>query len=236
MINSQIYIALDFESGEKALAFLDEHSLTGVAVKVGMELFYREGPWIIKQLQKRGHPVFLDLKLHDIPNTVKKAMKNLASLGVDVVNVHAQGGSEMMKAAREGLDEGAGNGKRPMLLAVTQLTSTDEQMLSEELQVISKVEDSVIHLAKLAKESGADGVVCSVHEVAGIKASCGEEFKTVTPGIRLVSSEQHDQKRVATPKEAKRQTTDAIVVGRGITQHPSPKEAYRQVEKEWEYE
>lgn len=226
-----IYLALDFPTWEESKQFLDAHDLKEVPVKVGMELFYREGIQVIEQLKKRNHPIFLDLKLHDIPTTVMRAMRNLAALEVDLINVHALGGSEMIKRAKEGLQ--AGNGaKETKLIAVTILTSMDEQM-KQEIGLPGTIEQNAIHLAKVAKNSGADGVVCSVHEVAMIKENCGPSFLTVTPGIRLESAGSDDQKRVATPALAKKIGTDAIVIGRSITKAPRPYDAYQQALKEW---
>ncbi|SEB17576.1 orotidine-5'-phosphate decarboxylase [Thalassobacillus cyri] len=232
---SSLYVALDIENKEKALQFLKQQQLEGAAVKVGMELFYHAGPSIITSLKERNHDIFLDLKLHDIPTTVKNAMRNLARLDVDMVNVHAQGGREMITAAKQGLEEGCQGKERPVLLAVTQLTSTDQTMMAEELRQPGTVEESVIHLAKLAKSGGADGVVCSVQEVKAIKAACGSSFLTVTPGIRPKGAQQNDQKRSATPLEAKQQGTDAIVVGRAITAASDPYISYQQIIEEWNH-
>lgn len=231
-----LYIALDMETDRQAIDFLDYHHLASLPVKVGMELFYQSGPAIISSLKERQHPIFLDLKLHDIPTTVKKAMRNLARLDVEVVNVHAQGGTEMIAAAREGLEAGCQGKERPVLLAVTQLTSTDQTMFTEELRQQGTVKESVIHLAQLAKEGGADGVVCSVHEVKAIKEVCGDNFLTVTPGIRPEGSDRNDQKRAATPKEAKQEGTDAIVVGRAITAAEHPGKSYQQIVEEWKHD
>jgi orotidine-5'-phosphate decarboxylase len=230
-----IYIALDFETGQEALNFLGKNRLDEVPVKVGMQLYYREGPEIIERLKEQGHPLFLDLKLHDIPTTVNKAMANLAKLGVDMVNIHAQGGTDMMYAAKEGLETGSQSKSSPTLLAVTQLTSTDEDMLRNELLLTGTVEDSVIHYAKLAKQAGVDGVVCSAHEVPGIKEANGGAFITVTPGIRLQDNAVNDQKRVAIPKIARSQGTDSIVVGRSVTQAENPKLNYQKIMEEWDH-
>ncbi|WP_411790441.1 orotidine-5'-phosphate decarboxylase [Halobacillus rhizosphaerae] len=227
-----LYIALDFESADAALTFLQQNQLQGVPVKVGMELFYKEGPSIIKQLNDRGNPIFLDLKLHDIPMTVKRAMASLASLKVDVVNVHAQGGSEMIAAAKEGL---AALENPPLLLAVTQLTSTNQSMLEEELKVQAPLQEIVQHYALLAKNSGADGVVCSVKEVSFIREVCGKQFVTLTPGIRRQLDEHHDQKRVATPFEAGKQGSHSIVVGRSITQAENPLRTYQMIKEELQH-
>lgn len=217
-------IALDFSSREEVLSFLEPFQ-EPVYVKIGMELTYACGLDIVKDVKAMGHHVFLDLKLHDIPNTVKGGMKNLAKLGVDIVNVHAAGGTEMMKAAVEGLEQGAAN-KRPLCIAVTQLTSTSKQMMNEELGIPGDVLDCVIRYAKNAKAAGMDGVVCSVHEAKAIHEACGPDFLTVTPGIRLARDSKDDQKRVATPDFAKEQGCDYIVVGRSITGADNPKEVY----------
>ncbi|WP_163536742.1 orotidine-5'-phosphate decarboxylase [Gracilibacillus sp. YIM 98692] len=226
------FLALDFQDGETVKQFIKKNQLEGVSVKVGMELFYREGPSIIEWLKEHHHPIFLDLKLHDIPTTVEKAMFNLASLGVDMVNVHAAGGSEMIQAARQGLEAGAKT-QIPKLLAVTVLTSMDESVLQEELYVKQPLEDAVKRLAYLSKKSGAAGVVCSAHESKLIKETCGDTFLTVTPGIRLADSSQDDQKRVATPRLAKRNGADYLVIGRSITQSKDPKQSYQRVVEEW---
>ncbi|MGM9966732.1 MULTISPECIES: orotidine-5'-phosphate decarboxylase [unclassified Rummeliibacillus] len=226
-------IALDFPSEEKVFQFLSQFQ-ESLFVKVGLELYLQEGPSIIKKIKAQGHEVFLDLKLHDIPNTVKSAMRGLAKLGVDVVNVHAAGGSEMMKAALEGLQEGTPvGGKRPALIAVTQLTSTSEEQMHREQKITTTLEESVLNYAKLAKESGLDGVVCSVLEAKAIEKVCGKEFLKVTPGIRLSGGALHDQKRVATPSFAKENGSTHIVVGRAITQANDVVEAYHIVQSTW---
>ncbi|ASF39338.1 orotidine-5'-phosphate decarboxylase [Halobacillus halophilus] len=225
-----VYFALDFEKGEEALHFLQSYQLGGIPVKVGMELFYREGPQIIQQLKENHHPVFLDLKLHDIPKTVQRAMANLARLGVDVVNVHAQGGSDMIQAAREGLEQ-VDESQRPLLLAVTILTSSDAGMIQNELLLSRSLESMVVHYAEMAEQNGADGVVCSVKESRLIKEAAGKEFYTLTPGIRLPSGEMHDQKRVATPEEAKKEQSNSIVVGRAIRDAKDPRHAYETVKE-----
>jgi orotidine-5'-phosphate decarboxylase len=234
-MNHVLIIALDFPNKEKVNEFLNAFDGEELFVKVGMELFYQSGPEMIKEIKSRGHKIFLDLKLHDIPNTVKQAMKGLASLEIDLVNVHAAGGKKMMKAALEGLIEGTPPGKnRPALIAVTQLTSTSEQEMQSEQLVSVSLEESVLHYAKLAKEAGLDGVVCSTHEVKKIHSLLGNDFLTVTPGIRLSSDEVHDQKRIATPKKASELGTNAIVVGRSITRALNPKEAYVTIKTAWE--
>ena len=226
---SRTMVALDFSKKEDVMNFLDKFDKP-IYVKVGMELTYAFGFEMIREIKERGHKIFLDLKLHDIPNTVKNGMKNLAKLDVDVVNVHVAGGSAMMKAAMEGLNEGAVNGKRPLCIAVTQLTSTSQEAMNEELLIPGDVKDVVISYAKLAKESGLDGVVCSVHEARAIHEACGADFLTVTPGIRLSSDSKDDQKRVATPQFAKEEGCDYIVVGRSITKSEDPYKTYNEIE------
>ncbi|TGB04978.1 orotidine-5'-phosphate decarboxylase [Halobacillus salinus] len=221
-----VYFALDFPSGEEALAFLDENGLEGIPVKVGMELFYREGADMIKALKERNHSIFLDLKLHDIPVTVERAMRNLAGLGVDVVNVHAQGGAEMMRSAVRGLEDGSE--ERPVLLAVTILTSSDQQMMEEELLLREQLMDVVRHYTELAKKSGVDGVVCSVHEADLVK---NIEMLALTPGIRLEEGQSHDQKRVATPEFARLKGSDSIVVGRAIRDSKNPLGTYNKIKE-----
>lgn len=226
---SRTMVALDFSKKEDVMNFLDKFDKP-IYVKVGMELTYAFGFEMIRDIKARGHKIFLDLKLHDIPNTVKNGMKNLAKLDVDVVNLHAAGGSAMMKAAIEGLNEGAVNGKRPLCIAVTQLTSTSQEAMNEELLIPGDVKDVVISYAKLAKESGLDGVVCSVHEARAIHEACGADFLTVTPGIRLSADSKDDQKRVATPQFAKEEGCDYIVVGRSITKSEDPYKTYNEIE------
>ncbi len=226
-----VIIALDFKDMETSLKFLDQFN-ESLYVKVGMELFYGSGLEIIKEIKKRGHKIFLDLKLHDIPNTVKKAMTNLAKLGVDLINLHAAGGSIMMKAAMEGLIEGS-NGNHPLLIAVTQLTSTSKEMMNNEQLIPGEVIDSVVNYAKVAKEAGLDGIVCSPLEVKLVKEVCGKEFLTVTPGIRLASNNKDDQVRITTPSMAREIGSDFIVVGRPITQAENPVEAYKLISKEF---
>lgn len=230
-----IYLALDFPTWRETKQFIDLHELKGVPVKVGMELFYREGPELIEKLKADNHAIFLDLKLHDIPTTVRKAMKNLAKLEVDMVNVHALGGSEMIQQAKEGLIAGSAPVHEPKLIAVTILTSMDETMLNQELGLQGNVQDNAVHFADFACRNGADGVVCSVHEAKAIKEKCGASFLTVTPGIRLEASGNNDQKRVATPAYARNHGADAIVVGRTVTQANDPKTAYERILKEWEH-
>lgn len=233
MKNSPI-IALDFASAGDAYQFLTpfEQSLF---VKVGMELYLQEGPSIVYKLKEMGHDVFLDLKLHDIPNTVGHAMKGLARLGTDLVNVHAAGGVAMMIAAREGLDAGTAAGsKRPSIIAVTQLTSTSELQMQQEQLVQTTIDASVVHYAELAKTAALDGVVCSVLEAKKVASVCGEEFLRVTPGIRLAEGEAHDQVRVATPVNARLLGSSHIVVGRAITKANNPVQAYETILKMWE--
>lgn len=229
-----IMIALDFPTGAEALKFLDQFD-EPVFVKVGMELYYSEGPSILEEIKQRGHRIFLDLKLHDIPNTVKSAMKVLARMGVDMTNVHAAGGIKMMQAAKEGLAEGVkerGETQVPMLIAVTQLTSTDEDTMHNELGVTGSMEDVVVHYASNARAAGLDGVVCSAWESKMIHQRVGEDFKTVTPGIRLAGDAKGDQSRVATPAKAKEQGSDYLVIGRSITKAADPVAAYRRCKEE----
>lgn len=232
-MNTNPIIALDLSSKVEVIEFLEEFN-EKLFVKVGMELYYQEGPAIIQTIKEMGHDIFLDLKLHDIPNTVKSAMKGLAKLGVDLVNVHAAGGSHMMQAAMEGLIEGTPAGQeRPALIAVTQLTSTTEEQMQKEQNILTSLDASVINYAVLAKEAGLDGVVCSVLEAKGIEEACGKIFFKVTPGIRLAGGESHDQKRVATPDFAKSEGSTQIVVGRAITKAENPVEAYHTVQQLW---
>ena len=226
MSNRDVIIACDFASGAETLAFLNAFSAKKPFVKIGMELFYAEGPDIVRQIKARGHRIFLDLKLHDIPNTVKKAMASLSGLGVDMVNLHAAGGSAMMHAACEGLGDARAH---TMLIAVTQLTSTSEQMLREELLIDRPMEETAVAYAKNAAASGLDGVVCSPLEAAAIKRACGAGFVTVTPGIRFAGADAQDQTRITTPADAKTRGSDYIVVGRPITGAADPLAAYAQV-------
>lgn len=241
-MGKDVIIACDFSSADETVKFLDsvtrirddivacDDISVGVArpyVKLGMEIFYSEGPELIRRLKERGHRIFLDLKLHDIPNTVKKTMQVLGGYGVDMVNVHASGGIEMMKAAKEGLMLGAARfADKPKLIAVTQLTSTDEAMLRGQLLIDRPMDEVVRQYALNAKEAGLDGVVCSAFEAADIHKTCGDDFITVTPGIRFESSGADDQKRVMTPSMAREAGSDYIVVGRPITQAEKPSEAY----------
>lgn len=222
-----VIIALDFEGTEAALSFLDLFEGQQLFVKVGMELYYQSGPSIIHEIKKRGHKIFLDLKLHDIPNTVERTMRRLKTMGVDMTNVHAAGGLEMMEAARNGFGESG------ILIAVTQLTSTSEFQMQQEQLVHASLNDSVLHYAELTRNAGLDGVVCSPLESKYIRDTLGSNFLTVTPGIRPNASEKGDQKRVTTPAQAKANGSSYIVVGRPITQAEDPVLAYEQIVSEW---
>jgi orotidine-5'-phosphate decarboxylase len=226
-------IALDFPSWEQTEQFLAPFDQEQLYVKVGMELYLQNGPLIIERLKEMNHRIFLDLKLHDIPNTVHQAMKGLAALGVDMINVHAAGGVQMMASARAGLDAGAVNGKRPVLLAVTQLTSTSEEVMQADQLISVTLPESVLHYAKKAKEAGCDGVVCSVLEASAIRDACGEDFYKVTPGIRLKDGQVDDQQRIADPGEAREIGSTMIVVGRPITKADDPVAAYHHVKALW---
>ncbi|MBO4505388.1 MAG: orotidine-5'-phosphate decarboxylase [Lachnospiraceae bacterium] len=228
-MGKDVIIACDFASGEETLAFLDRFTEQKPFVKIGMELFYAEGPQIVRQIKARGHKIFLDLKLHDIPNTVKKAMAVLSRLDVDMCNLHAAGTKAMMEAALEGLTRP--DGTRPLLIAVTQLTSTDEQRMKDELLINASLPDTVMKYAENAKEAGLDGVVCSPLEAAIVKERCGKEFVTVTPGVRFADSAKDDQSRITTPEKAREIGSDYIVVGRPITQAEDPVEAYNRCVK-----
>ncbi|QDP40117.1 orotidine-5'-phosphate decarboxylase [Radiobacillus deserti] len=231
-MDTNIFLALDFPTWKETEQFLLDNDLKGVPVKVGMELFYREGPAIIERLKQDNHAIFLDLKLHDIPTTVQRAMRNLSSLGIDIVNAHALGGFDMIKAAKEGLVEGASSGQAPKLIGVTVLTSMREQTLQQELNVPFSVNEAVAHFAQLTKKAGGDGVVCSALEVPMLKELCGTEFLTVTPGIRLADSSHDDQDRVATPRMAIEKGSDYLVIGRSVTRAENPYEAYHKAVKE----
>lgn len=234
-MNQPVIIALDFPAREQVEDFLQHFENESLYVKVGMELFYKEGPEIVSFLKENGHRIFLDLKLHDIPNTVKSAMRNLAGLGVDLVNIHAAGGQAMMEAAIEGLETGTMPGKkRPECIAVTQLTSTSEAIMNNELFIQGTINDVVVQYAKLAKQGGMDGVVCSTWEARKISEVCGESFLKVTPGIRMVGDAANDQVRVATPWKARELGSNAIVVGRSITKAENPYTAYQKAKQEWE--
>lgn len=224
--NRDVFVAADFPAEQDLWDFLAQFPAGRPAVKVGMELFYGAGPDLVRRLKNKGHPVFVDLKLHDIPNTVESAMRVLADLDVDMVNVHAAGGKVMMQAALRGLARP--EGERPLLIAVTQLTSTDQTMLDEELLIGKSVAEAVTHYAKNAADVGLDGVVCSPNEVRAIKDLCGEDFLTVTPGVRMAGADLDDQVRVATPAQAREDGADFIVVGRPITRAANPLVAYQE--------
>ena len=230
-MGKDVIVALDFDSREKTLAFLDRFSGEKPFVKIGMELFYAEGPSIVREIRARGHKIFLDLKLHDIPNTVKKAMAALSSLDVDMVNLHAAGTKAMMTAALEGLTRP--DGTRPMLIAVTQLTSTDQERMERELLIERPIEEVVLQYAQNAAEAGLDGVVCSPLEAGSVHARCGAGFCTVTPGGRFAGGAAGDLKRVTTPERARELGSDYIVVGRPITQADDPVAAWRRCVKEF---
>lgn len=230
-MGKDVIIACDFADRKEVFAFLDRFEDKKPFIKIGMELFYAEGPQIVRDIKARGHKIFLDLKLHDIPNTVKKAMKVLSSLDVDMCNVHAAGTSRMMKAAIEGLTRP--DGSRPLLIAVTQLTSTDAEIMEKELLIKEPLEDVVAHYAKNAAESGLDGVVCSPLEAKKVHNACGSGFLTVTPGVRFADGEIADQKRVMTPAQAKAEGSDYIVVGRPVTQAADPVAAYMRCVEEF---
>ena len=232
----EVIVALDFPTKEATLNFLDQFTEEKPFVKIGMELFYGEGPDVVREIKARGHKIFLDLKLHDIPNTVQKAMRNLARLGVDMTNLHAAGTIEMMKAAKKGLEEGTVNGNVPILLAVTQLTSTSEERMREELWIDHSIADTVIHYAQNAQAAGLEGVVCSPLEAGLVKEACGAEFVTVTPGIRFADAAKDDQVRIMTPAKAREIGSHYIVVGRPITASENPVESYRRCVREFEGE
>ncbi|GKU82411.1 orotidine-5'-phosphate decarboxylase [Niallia sp. NCCP-28] len=234
-MSNSLIIALDFANKKEVDIFLSQFEQEKLFLKVGMELFYKEGPGIIAVLKEKNHQIFLDLKLHDIPNTVKSAMRNIASLGVDLVNVHAAGGIPMMQGALEGLEAGTLAGsKRPDCIAVTQLTSTSEEQMQKQQLIQVPLLDSVMHYASITKEAGLDGVVCSTLEANAIREKLGPDFLTVTPGIRLDSDNVQDQVRVATPKKAKENGVSSIVVGRSITRSANPYESYLLFKNEWE--
>ena len=226
-----VIIACDFPSKEEVLAFLDKFEGRKPYVKIGMELFYGEGPEIVREIKKRGHQIFLDLKLHDIPNTVKKAMKVLSRLDVDMINCHAAGTSIMMKEGLNGLIRE--DGTRPMLIAVTQLTSTDQEAMEKDLWIEKPIDEVVMHYASVAKEAGLDGVVCSPLEAGKVHEVCGENFLTVTPGVRFAEGDHGDQKRVMTPEQARKIGSDYIVMGRPITAAEDPVAAYERALKEF---
>ena len=224
-MGKDVIIACDFSSAETCLAFLDQFTEEKPFVKIGMELYYAEGPSIVKALKARGHKVFLDLKLHDIPNTVKKSMSVLRDLGADIVNLHAAGTITMMEAALEGLTRP--DGTRPLLIAVTQLTSTSQERMTADLLIDRPIDEVVLHYASNAKKAGLDGIVCSPLEAGKVHDTCGADFLTITPGVRFADGEIGDQVRVMTPAQAKEIGSDYIVVGRPITAAADPVAAYR---------
>lgn len=230
-MGKDVIIACDFADKETALSFLDKFEGRKPFVKIGMELFYAEGPQIVREIKARGHKIFLDLKLHDIPNTVKKSMAVLSRLDVDMCNLHAAGTSRMMEAALEGLTRP--DGTRPLLIAVTQLTSTDQEAMERDLLIKEPMDKVVMHYAETAKNAGLDGVVCSPLEAQKVHDICGEKFLTVTPGVRFADGDIGDQKRVMTPEQAKKIGSDYIVVGRPITAAPDPVAAYERCIKEF---
>ncbi len=227
-----VIVACDFAGAAQTLEFLDRFPAGKKPfVKIGMELFYAEGPSVVREIKRRGHPIFLDLKLHDIPNTVKKAMAVLSRLDVDLCNLHASGTREMMTAALEGLTRP--DGTRPLLIAVTQLTSTDQTAMERDLLIHAPIDEVVLHYAKTARDAGLDGVVCSPLEAGKVHAACGQSFLTVTPGVRFADGEKGDQKRVMTPAQAKIAGSDYIVVGRPITAAADPVAAYSRCVEEF---
>ena len=226
-----VIVACDFDSAQKTFEFLDKFKGRKPFVKIGMELYYAEGPSIVKEIKKRGHKIFLDLKLHDIPNTVKKSMAVLSRLDVDMTNLHAAGTKRMMQAAIEGLTRE--DGTRPLLIAVTQLTSTDEESMKNDLLINEPIDKVVMHYAKCAQEAGLDGVVCSPLESGKVHDVCGNSFLTVTPGVRFADGDIGDQKRVTTPAKAKELGSDYIVVGRPITAAEDPVAAYERCIREF---
>lgn len=226
-----VIIACDFSTKKAVMDFLDKFKEEKPFVKIGMELYYAEGPEIVREIKARGHKIFLDLKLHDIPNTVKKAMSVLSRLDVDMTNLHASGTIAMMEAAIEGLTKE--DGTRPMLIAVTQLTSTSEERMKNELLINAPIDETVMHYAKNAKIAGLDGVVCSPLEAGKVHDTCGKNFVTVTPGVRFADGDVGDQVRVMTPEQAKKIGSDYIVVGRPITAAEDPVAAYRRCVKEF---
>ena len=226
-----VIIACDFKDKQDTLIFLDKFNDEKLFVKIGMELFYSEGPEIVREIKKRGHKIFLDLKLHDIPNTVEKAMKSLSKLDVDMTNVHAAGTKDMMEAGLRGLTKE--DGSRPILIAVTQLTSTSQERMQKELLINEPIEEVVMKYAENTKEAGLNGVVCSPLEVQAVKQRCGKDFITVTPGIRFAAKDAGDQVRITTPAKAKELGSDYIVVGRPITQAENPVEAYKRCVEEF---
>ncbi|MBE6590523.1 MAG: orotidine-5'-phosphate decarboxylase [Ruminococcaceae bacterium] len=230
-MGKDVIIACDFSGADKVFEFLDRFGEKRPFVKIGMELFYSAGPEIVKKLKERGHKIFLDLKLHDIPNTVKKSMKVLSEMGVDITNLHASGTVRMMEAAIEGLTRP--DGTRPLLIAVTQLTSTDQESMEQDLLIKEPIDKVVLHYAKNAAKAGLDGVVCSPLEAGKVHEACGNSFITVTPGVRFADGDVGDQKRVMTPADAKKIGSDYIVVGRPITAAEDPVAAYDRCVKEF---
>lgn len=230
-MGKDVIIACDFASADDTFKFLDKFTEEKPFVKIGMELFYAEGPSIVREIKRRGHKIFLDLKLHDIPNTVKKSMAVLSKLDVDMTNLHAAGTIDMMKAALEGLTRE--DGTRPILIAVTQLTSTSEERMQKELLINASINDTIVKYAQNAKVAGLDGVVCSPLEAGMVKQACLKDFITVTPGVRFADGEVDDQVRVTTPEKAREIGSDYIVVGRPITQADDPVAAYRRCCKEF---
>ena len=230
-MGKDVIIACDFDSAEKTFAFLDRFTGKKPFVKIGMELYYAEGPEIVREIKRRGHKIFLDLKLHDIPNTVKKAMAVLSRLDVDMTNLHAAGTKRMMEAAIEGLTRP--DGTRPLLIAVTQLTSTDQEAMENDLLIKEPIDKVVMHYASCAREAGLDGVVCSPLEAGKVHDRCGQGFMTVTPGVRFADGDVGDQKRVMTPAQAKEIGSDYIVVGRPITAAEDPVAAYERCVREF---
>lgn len=223
-MGKDVIVACDFSSAEQVFSFLDQFTERKPFVKIGMELYYAEGPAIVREIKARGHKIFLDLKLHDIPNTVKKSMAVLSKLDVDICNLHAAGATAMMKAALEGLTRA--DGTRPLLIAVTQLTSTDQESMERDLLIHEPIDQVVMHYAETAKNAGLDGVVCSPLEASKVHERCGKEFLTITPGVRFADGDIGDQKRVMTPAQAKQIGSDYIVVGRPITAAADPVAAY----------
>lgn len=230
-MGKDVIIACDFSSREETLNFLDKFTDVKPFVKIGMELFYAEGPQIVKDIKARGHKIFLDLKLHDIPNTVKKAMMVLRDLDVDITNVHAGGTVLMMAAGLEGLTRE--DGTRPLLIAVTMLTSTDQEHMEGDLLIKEPMEEVVMHYAENAKKAGLDGIVCSPLEAQAVHGRCGADFLTITPGVRFADGDKGDQKRVMTPAQAKEIGSDYIVMGRPITQADDPVAAYKRAVAEF---
>ena len=230
-MGKDVIIACDFASKEEVFTFLDKFQEEKPFVKIGMELYYAEGPQIVREIKARGHKIFLDLKLHDIPNTVRKAMAVLSNLDVDICNLHAAGTTAMMESALEGLTRA--DGTRPLLIAVTQLTSTDQESMERDLMIHTPIDEVVMHYAQTAKNAGLDGIVCSPLEAGKVHDHCGSDFLTITPGVRFADGDVGDQKRVMTPAAAKEIGSDYIVVGRPITKATDPVEAYRRCVREF---